>query len=100
MLDSSQNFYKSVWRASSGRLAALWGPGRAQWRQSSFLVRPLAFPCRRAGFQEPEVPRPLPPSWSPPPLSLFVRCLGAAGAAAEEAAVARTGAEAARHEAA
>lgn len=76
------------------------GPHHAQWRELSFLVRPLAFPRRRAGLQEPEVPRPLPPSRSPLPLSPFVRRLGAAGAAAREAAVARTGAEAARHEAA
>lgn len=91
----------STRRASSRRWVALWGPLAHRGESHPFLVRPLAFLCRRAGLEEPEVPRPPVLSSPPPPLlSPFVRCLGAAGAAAEEAAVAPTGAEAARHEAA
>lgn len=59
-----------------------------------------SFPSRRAGLQEPEVPRPPLPLPPPPPLSTTSAVLVATGAAAEEAAVARTVVEAARHEAA
>lgn len=91
---------QSTCGTSSRRSVALWGPLAHRSESHPFLVRPLAFLGRRAGLGEPEVPRPPVLSSPPPLLSPFVRCLGAAGAAAEEAAVAPTGAEAARHEAA